>query len=194
MMAQQLKIIGVSGSLRQQSFNTWLLKEALCDLVSHGVETDLIDLSVAPLPFYNADDEASSGMPTEVRIAREKVIAADCLYIATPEYNGASPGVLKNFLDWMSRKETVDDVPLKAFSHKMAVMMSATVGASGGVRAMTGLNTQLAYLGVMVIPQRFSLINAGSCYTDAGSLTHEHLDRLKEFNRSVIEQIKRKNH
>ncbi len=192
-MAQQLKIIGVSGSLRQQSFNTRLLKEALCDLVSQDVETDLIDLSAVPLPFYNADDEASSGMPTEVRIAREKVIAADCLYIATPEYNGASPGVLKNFLDWMSRKETVDDLPLKAFSHKRAVMMSATVGASGGVRAMTGLNTQLAYLGVMVIPKRFSLINAGSCFTDSDGLAKEHIDRLKDFNRSVVAQIKRNN-
>ncbi len=192
-MARQLKIIGVSGSLRQHSFNTRLLKEALCDLVSYDVEADLIDLSVAPLPFYNADDEASSGMPTEVRIAREKVIAADCLYIATPEYNGASPGVLKNFLDWMSRKETVDDLPLKAFSHKTAVMMSATVGASGGVRAMTGLNTQLAYLGVMVIPQRFSLINAGSCFTDSDGLAKEHIDRLKDFNRSVVAQIKRNN-
>jgi len=192
-MARQLKIIGVSGSLRQHSFNTRLLKEALCDLVSYDVEADLIDLSVAPLPFYNADDEASSGMPTEVRIAREKVIAADCLYIATPEYNGASPGVLKNFLDWMSRKETADDVPLKAFSQKTAVMMSATVGASGGVRAMTGLNTQLAYLGVMVIPQRFSLINAGSCFTDSDGLAKEHIDRLKDFNRSVVAQIKRNN-
>ena len=192
-MAQQLKIIGVSGSLRQQSFNTRLLKEALCDLVSQDVETDLIDLSAVPLPFYNADDEASSGMPTEVRVAREKVIAADCLYIATPEYNGASPGVLKNFLDWMSRKETVDDLPLKAFSHKTAVMMSATVGASGGVRAMTGLNTQLAYLGVMVIPQRFSLINAGSCFTESDGLAKEHIDRLKAFNRSVVAQIKRNN-
>ena len=192
-MAQQLKIIGVSGSLRQQSFNTRLLKEALCDLVSQDVETDFIDLSAVPLPFYNADDEASSGMPSEVRIAREKVISADCLYIATPEYNGASPGVLKNFLDWMSRKETVDDVPLKAFSHKTAVMMSATVGASGGVRAMTGLNTQLAYLGVMVIPQRFSLINAGRCFTDSDGLAKEHIDRLKDFNRSVVAQIKRNN-
>ena len=192
-MARQLKIIGVSGSLRQHSFNTRLLKEALSDLVSYDVEADLIDLSVAPLPFYNADDEASSGMPTEVRIAREKVIAANCLYIATPEYNGASPGVLKNFLDWMSRKETVDDLPLKAFSHKTAVMMSATVGASGGVRAMTGLNTQLAYLGVMVIPQRFSLINAGSCFTDSDGLAKEHIDRLKDFNRSVVAQIKRNN-
>ena len=192
-MAQQLKIIGVSGSLRQHSFNTRLLKEALCDLVSQDVETDFIDLSVAPLPFYNADDEASSGMPTEVRIAREKVIAADCLYIATPEYNGASPGVLKNFLDWMSRKETDDDVPLKAFSQKTAVMMSATVGASGGVRAMTGLNTQLAYLGVMVIPQRFSLINAGSCFTDLDGLAKEHIGRLKDFNRSVVAQIKHNN-
>lgn len=192
-MARQLKIIGVSGSLRQQSFNTRLLKEALCDLVSQDVETDLIDLSAVPLPFYNADDEASSGMPTEVRVAREKVVAADCLYIATPEYNGASPGVLKNFLDWMSRNETVDDVPLKAFSHKTAVMMSATVGASGGVRAMTGLNTQLAYLGVMVIPQRFSLINAGSCFTDSDGLAKEHIDRLKDFNRSVVAQIKRNN-
>jgi chromate reductase len=192
-LVQKLKIIGVSGSLRQHSFNTRLLKEALCDLVSYDVEADLIDLSVAPLPFYNADDEASSGMPTEVRIAREKVIAADCLYIATPEYNGASPGVLKNFLDWMSRKETADDVPLKAFSQKTAVMMSATVGASGGVRAMTGLNTQLAYLGVMVIPQRFSLINAGSCFTDSDGLAKEHIDRLKDFNRSVVAQIKRNN-
>ena len=192
-MTQQLKIIGVSGSLRQQSFNTRLLKEALCDLVSQDVETDFIDLSAVPLPFYNADDEASSGMPSEVRIAREKVISADCLYIATPEYNGASPGVLKNFLDWMSRKETVDDVPLKAFSHKTAVMMSATVGASGGVRAMTGLNTQLAYLGVMVIPQRFSLTNAGSCFTDSDGLAKEHIDRLIDFNRSVVAQIRRNN-
>ena len=101
MMKIDLKILGLSGSLREGSFNKRLLALALSSAERHGAEVSEIDLSKTPLPFYDADLEARDGLPSTVQALKQQFMDADGLMIATPEYNGFFPGVLKNCLDWL---------------------------------------------------------------------------------------------
>ena len=93
------RILGISGSLRERSYNTALLREA-AELAPPDVEVELFDLS--EIPLYN-DDVESVGDPEPVAKLRAAVAEADALLFATPEYNRGTSGVLKNAIDWLSR-------------------------------------------------------------------------------------------
>src|SRR5690349_11505550 len=94
-----IKLLGVSGSLRKQSYNSGLLL-AIPPNLPDGVTFEIADIS--ELPFYNADVE-QVGLPNAVTTFRAKVAAADALIFTVPEYNFSLPGVLKNALEWLSR-------------------------------------------------------------------------------------------
>ena len=93
------KILGISGSLRERSYNTALLRAA-AELAPPDAEIEIFDLSAIPL--YN-DDVESMGDPEPVAELRAAVAEADALLLATPEYNRGTSGVLKNAIDWLSR-------------------------------------------------------------------------------------------
>ena len=94
-----IKLLGISGSLRAQSFNSGALS-VVGSVLPEGMEFNLASLT--DLPFYNADVE-QRGFPAEVASFRRKVAVADALIFAVPEYNFSVPGVLKNALEWLSR-------------------------------------------------------------------------------------------
>ncbi|MDA0237562.1 MAG: NAD(P)H-dependent oxidoreductase [Proteobacteria bacterium] len=191
MEKKDLKILGVSGSLRKESFNKRLLALALSSAERHGAVVSEIDLSKTPVPFYDADLEARDGLPSAVQALKKQFMDADGLMIATPEYNGFFPGVLKNCLDWLSRRSSLEDPILSSYDGKVAGLMSATVGGSGGVRSMTALTTQLQYLGVMVLPRPFSMAHAGKVFSDSGTLSPELLSSIDELTSALIAKLRK---
>jgi chromate reductase len=94
-----LKIVGISGSLRSQSYNSGALR-AVAALIPEGSTFSIA--SLADLPFYNADVE-QRGLPPSVERFRAEVAEADALIFATPEYNFSISGALKNAIEWLSR-------------------------------------------------------------------------------------------
>jgi chromate reductase, NAD(P)H dehydrogenase (quinone) len=92
-----MKVLGISGSLRQGSFNTMALRAAQ-KLAPAGMEITIADIS--RIPLYN-DDVRAAGEPAEVSGLKAQIRAADAVLLVTPEYNFSIPGVLKNTLDWM---------------------------------------------------------------------------------------------
>ena len=94
-----LRILGIAGSLRAESYNRALLRAAR-EEVPPGILIDLYD--IATVPFYNADVE-QRGFPIAVERLRSEVAAADALIFAAPEYNFSVSGALKNALEWLSR-------------------------------------------------------------------------------------------
>lgn len=144
----QTRIAAISGSLRADSYNTALLREA-ADLAPSGVEVEILNLSDVPL--YNADDEKVLGYPSSVEDLRARLSNADALLIATPEYNGSIPGVLKNTLDWLSRGS---DNPLRG-------MPTATIGGAGrygSSGAQRHLRDVLQNVGAVVAPKGLALV------------------------------------
>ncbi|MEL6767305.1 MAG: NADPH-dependent FMN reductase [Pseudomonadota bacterium] len=125
------RLLGISGSLRRESFNTKLVHEAFRQYGE--CEASVADLN---LPLFNEDVEAA-GMPAPVVSLKEQVEAADALIISTPEYNKNPPGVLKNALDWLSRFKPMPT------AGKPTVVLSATAGGAGGQRAQSALYLML---------------------------------------------------
>lgn len=160
----QLCILGISGSLRKDSYNTAALRAAR-ELAPPELELEIL---VTPaLPIYNADLQAQ-GIPVEVQALGEKIRAADGLLFATPEYNYSLPGGLKNMIDWVSR------LPNQPFAGKPAALMGASPGATGTARAQYHLRQTGVFLDLRFLNKPEVMIaNAAERFDAQGRLTHE---------------------
>src|SRR5690348_9218282 len=93
-------IIGLSGSLRAQSYNAALLRAA-ANLMPQGATLEIA--SIKDIPLYDGDLEDAHGIPSVVTQLQDRIAKADGLLLVTPEYNNSIPGVFKNAIDWLSR-------------------------------------------------------------------------------------------
>jgi len=170
-------VIGLSGSLRRQSFNTSLLRAA-ADLMPAGAVLDLRTLH--GIPVYNADDEAATGIPPAATALKDAIAAADGLILATPEYNNSIPGVTKNGIDWLSRPPA--DIR-RVFTGKPVAIMSASPGGFGAVLSQTAWLPVMKTLGAPVwAGPRLTVSRAGSAFGDDGSLVDETVrEQLRKF-------------
>lgn len=135
-----IKILAIPGSLREASLMRQLLR-SLQAIAPEGVQISIFDLHDVPL--YNQDVENSSGFPAAVQEMRDQIEAADALIFATPEYNGAMSGVLKNGIDWASRGGILAKKPVAP--------ISGSPGALGATKAQESLRSVLTHLGMHVM-------------------------------------------
>ena len=144
MSDSSIRVLGISGSLRQYSFNRGLLRAAQ-EVAPGGVENDIFDLSYVPL--YNED--LNSAGPPEPDVALQTAVRdAKALLIATPEYNTSMSGVLKNTIDWASRP-----FPNHGLRDKPVALMGASPGRFGTARAQGDVRSVLTALGCYVLPK-----------------------------------------
>ncbi len=159
-----LKILGFSGSLRKNSYNSAALRAAQ-SLVPAGVNVEIFQLN--GIPPFNEDEETNS--PAIVKEFREKIRAADAVLVATPEYNYSIPGVLKNAIDWASRPYGQG-----ALMNKPAAIMGASMGMLGTARAQYDLRRIFVFLNLYVLNQPEVMIPFASKVFDAqGNVTDE---------------------
>ena len=93
------KVIAISGSLQKASTNTGLLRACL-ELKNPDLDIEILDIS--EFPHLNPDLIENGKFPNHVQQAREKVIKADAVLFAIPEYNYRVSAALKNAYDWLS--------------------------------------------------------------------------------------------
>jgi chromate reductase len=161
-MNNELNILAISGSLRADSYNTASLRAAQ-KLAPEGVNIDIADIS--GIPMYN-QDQSDQNVTSTVESLSAKILAADALLFATPEYNYSIPGVLKNTIDWLSRQ---DPQPLAG---KPAAVMSASISLFGGARAQYDLRRIMIYLDVHFINKPEVMIaSAHERFDTGGELT-----------------------
>lgn len=157
-------ILGISGSLRNKSYNTAVLRTAQ-ELAPDGVVTALANISAIPL--YN-EDVRQQGLPPSVVSLGEQITTADAVLIATPEYNYSIPGVLKNAIDWVSK------VPNMPFRHKPVAILGASMGAMGTARSQYDLRKVFISQDAYVLSQPEIMIASAHARFDAdGHLTDE---------------------
>jgi NAD(P)H-dependent FMN reductase len=92
----KLKLLGVSGSLRNDSIGLHALSLILNAAAELGAETRLLDLRMANLPMYNPDAEPDEHV---ARVLAD-VTWAQAFVLASPDYHGTMSGAMKNFLDF----------------------------------------------------------------------------------------------
>lgn len=159
-----MNVLGISGSLRQGSFNSMALRAAR-KLAPAGVTVTIADIS--RIPLYN-DDVRLAGEPAAVAELKAQVRAADALLLVSPEYNFSVSGVLKNTLDWMSRP------PEPPFDGKCVAIMGASGGPLGTARGQYDLRKMLVYMNTFTVnkPEVF-IGNAQTKFDAQGELTDE---------------------
>jgi len=170
-------LIGISGSLRQASFNTALLNAAI-ELAPPGCT--LVAGSIRGIPLYDGDVEARDGIPEAVSALKDQIAQADGLILFTPEYNNGIPGVFKNAIDWLSRPNA--DIA-RVFGNKPVALCGASPGPFG-----TTLS-QAAWLGVLRTLQtdfwsggRLAVSRANTLVDEQGRLADEATrQRLAQF-------------
>ncbi len=161
---QQIKVLGISGSLRRKSYNTLVLQTA-CSLAPEGMT--IATTEIGNLPHYN-DDIREQGYPAEVIRFRELVAAADAVLFVSPEYNYSIPGVLKNAIDWASR------APDQPFNGMPIAIMGASGGLLGTARAQYQLRQMLVFLNAFPLNKPEVMIGqAASKFSDEGALHDE---------------------
>ncbi|HEX5174280.1 MAG TPA: NAD(P)H-dependent oxidoreductase [Gaiellaceae bacterium] len=157
-----MRLLAVSGSLREGSFNTSLLRAAL-EAAPEGVELDLW-AGIGDLPLYD-DDLDGDDAPESVRRLREDWAAADGILFSTPEYNGSVPGGLKNAVDWASRPK------LEAvLRNKPVAVVGASTGQFGALWAQQDLKRILGIAGARVVGTEIPVARAHERIDNEGRL------------------------
>jgi chromate reductase len=161
------KVLAISGSLRDSSYNTMLLRNAI-ELFGDDVVVEELD-GLEDVPPYDEDDDGDRA-PEAVRALRAAFAGADAVLISTPEYNSSVPGHLKNALDWVSRPLATN--PLR---NKPAVVIGASTGAFGAVWAQAELRKVLSAIGARVVEAEVAVGHAPTRFDEDGTLTDEDL-------------------
>ena len=159
-------LVGISGSLREGSFNGGLLRAA-AEQVSAGHRINVH--SLRGIPLYDGDVEAREGIPAPVKALKDHIAAADGLLIVTPEYNNSMPGVLKNAIDWLSRPAA--DIG-RVFGGKPVAVIGASPGGFGTILAQDAWLPVLRTLGTRPwFGGRLMVSRAGALFAANGDLT-----------------------
>jgi chromate reductase len=176
-MSKPIRILGIAGSLRRESYNRAALRAAT-QLVPDGATIEIFELD--GIPGFNQDEEQNP--PAKVVELKKRIREADAVLIVTPEYNYSVPGVLKNAIDWASRPYGDS-----AWNGKPAAIMGASVGTIGTARAQYHLRQMMVFLNMFPINQPEVMIgNASQRFDAQGNLTD---DATKDFIRQLLQNL-----
>jgi chromate reductase, NAD(P)H dehydrogenase (quinone) len=165
----QIKVLVFAASLRGESLNARLADLAADFMESRGATVDRATMAEFDCPSYDQDDEP--GLPAGAESLRRRLVEADAMVIAAPEYNASMPGVLKNAIDWTSRFRP------QPFNGKQTLLMSASPSMVGGNRGLWATRVPLEHLGARVYPDMFSLAQAHQAFGADGRLANDTLQK-----------------
>ena len=156
-MSQPVRILGIAGSLRRESYNRAALRAA-AQLIPADATLDIFELD--GIPGFNQDEEQNP--PGKITEFKKRIREADAILFVTPEYNYSVPGVLKDAIDWASRPYGDN-----AWSGKPAAVMGASIGTIGTARAQYHLRQMFVFLNVFPINQPEVMIASAAERFDA---------------------------
>lgn len=177
-MTDALTIFGISGSLREKSYNSAALRAAR-DLAPRGSTFDIFD-RLGEIPPFNEDDENN---PADAVVdLKRRIERADAVVIATPEYNYSVPGVLKNAIDWASRPYGNN-----SWAKKPVAVMGASIGMLGSARAQYHLRQMFVFLNMHPVNQPEVMIPmAADRFDEKGALQD---DAAQRFIAELMENL-----
>lgn len=183
MANKTVRILGIAGSLRRESYNSAALRAAT-QLAPEGAVLETFDLD--GIPGFNQDEERNP--PQKVVELKRQIRAADAILFVTPEYNYSVPGLLKNAIDWASRPYGDS-----AWNGKPVAIMGASAGAFGTARAQYHLRQMFVFLNMFPINRPEVMItNAAARFDERGNLTDQATnDLIRQLLQSLVEWTRR---
>ena len=183
-----LKILVIPGSLRTGSLNARLAAAIAHELVVAGAEVTRVSLADFPLPIYDGDLQAKSGVPKNAVNLKRMIGAHQGVLIVTPEYNSSVPALVKNTIDWVSRVQEGHEARGQVFRDRAFAIAAASGGRFGGTRALSALRLILTACQATVVPNQLALSFAEQAYDDRDRLKHQpDIEALNAMVRQLIE-------
>ncbi|MFS1704341.1 NAD(P)H-dependent oxidoreductase [Aestuariibacter sp. GS-14] len=181
------RILAFSGSTRRNSYNQAVVECAAQAARDAGADVTVINLADYAMPIFNEDEEAEFGIPERAQAFKQLMIDHDGILIASPEYNSSYPAVLKNAIDWASRK-TGDEAVLAAYKQKVVGLMAASPGALGGMRVLVVLRMLMQNLSCIVAPAQVAVGNVADKVDESGAISDEKTKKqLAGLAKQVVE-------
>ena len=178
-----VNILALAGSTREGSFNKRLLSIAISSAEDAGAQVTRVELKDLALPLYDGDLEAEHGLPAKAKELKRMMVAHDGLLFASPEYNSAVSGVLKNAIDWASRPPK--DAPL---GRKPVGILGASPGMTGSARGQSQLRQAFEFTNSYCMPQPEILVyRAHEKFDEQGELTDE---KTREYLVKYLEALR----
>lgn len=172
----RVTIVGISGSLRDESYTRMAVRIALEGAQEAGADTRLLDLRDYDLPFSSGNPKDHNYPPGVYRL-RDDIKNADGVILGSPEYHGGMSGVLKNAIDLMGFKE---------FEGKMIGLVGVSGGLMGATNALASLRTVGRSLHAWVIPEQVSIPQAWRRFNREGVIDDGAIrERLKVVGQQV---------
>lgn len=168
-MAGIPRVLAFAGSLRADSYNKRLVRLAAEGARAAGADVTFVDLRDFALPVFDEDLEAKEGLHPNARKLKDLFLAHQGLLISSPEYNSSLSAALKNTIDWVSRPAP-GEASLACFAGKVAVIMSASPGALGGLRGLVHVRAILGNIKVIVLPDQMAVGKANEAFNPDGTL------------------------
>jgi NAD(P)H-dependent FMN reductase len=186
------KILAFAGSLRKDSYNKKLVKIAAEGATESGADVTYIDLKDYPLPVYDQDLEESQGLPENAIKLKELMFTHDGFLISCPENNSTISALLKNVIDWTSRKAKPDEVYLSCFIDKVVALLAASPSYLGGLRGLPPVREMFGNIFSIVIPQQKCISAAHEAFDEQGNLKDAKAQKdAKAIGRQLVEFLNR---
>ncbi|UFX45351.1 NAD(P)H-dependent oxidoreductase [Bradyrhizobium sp. 41S5] len=187
-----LKILVIPGSLRSGSLNAKLAAVLAQELAQSGADVTRISLGDFPLPIYDGDLQAKSGVPQHAVNLKRMIGAHHGVLIVTPEYNSSVPALVKNTIDWVSRVQDPHETRGQVFHGRAFAIAAASGNRLGGTRALAALRLILTACYAAVIPNQLALSFAEQAYDDMDRLKHQaDIDAMRALVRQLIDHSQR---
>lgn len=167
-----LKILIIPGSLRTGSLNAKLAVAIAHELVRADVDVTRISLGDFPLPIYDGDLQAKSGVPKNAANLKRLIGVHHGVLIVSPEYNAAPSPLLKNTIDWVSRVQDTHETRGQVFRERVFAIAAASGNRLGGARGLAALRLILSACHANVIANQLALPFADEAYDDMDRLKH----------------------
>ncbi|MEH1777659.1 MAG: NADPH-dependent FMN reductase [Nostoc sp.] len=175
-----VRIIGIGGSLRSNSYTQLALQVAVQRVEALGAEVEVLDLRQLQLPFCSGAKEYPEY--PDVKRLQDTVSQADGLILATPEYHGSVSGVLKNALDLMSFEQLSDKV----------TGLISVLGGQPNSNALNDLRLIVRWVHGWVIPEQIAIGQAYGAFSPEGKLLDEKLSqRFDQFAQSLVDNTRK---
>jgi NAD(P)H-dependent FMN reductase len=182
------KILFLSGSQRQNSFNSRLLQYIQKTLMGH-CDLDTLHPAEIGLPIFDQDIEMETAVTQRVAALHQRFSSSDAIIVASPEYNGQLTPYLKNIIDWISRLAYINGSVDNPFQGRPLLLCSASTGWSGGAVGITHARALFGYVGCMVMGESICVPHAEQAWHDGTYMFEPNLDSHIEICASRLLQL-----
>lgn len=179
-MANGLKIVGVGGSLAEESTSLAALKLALEGAAQAGADTQLFDVKAMALPMY---DPAEKVIPPQAQALADAAHAAHGLLWSSPLYHGSISGAFKNALDWLQLLNRVEP----PFLTDKVIGLISTAGGVQGLQAVNTMEFVVRALRGWAVPLVIPIPRAWKVFDEQGQATQDKItEQLYTLGEEVV--------